>query len=1148
MNYVTDVNHNHVVDFSYAGYKGGLVDLPNVPNVDTISPVAGDNTSHIQAALDSIGNLTPDGNGIRGALFLNPGQYDVSGSIYINKSGVVLRGSGRNSDPLSNTILYSTTTSQIDFIILGSNASADSWFDSTSTPHAKIVSEYLPAGTKWIELDDATGYGLGDHVIVFHPCDSLWLESVEYGETDTDADWWPNDDLNITYKRVIAAKSGNFIKLDAPIYHEIDISTSKAYVYEHDDASNILTDIGIEDLRVDNTYTSSTDENHAWNHVCFYGVRDAWAHNLYLTHFAKSGIITRAANNVTIDNVRSRYPRSVVDGGKRYNLNVEKSSNNILFRECEATNGRHSFISNGCARASGIVFTRSESDKDYTSSEGHRWWSHGMLFDSLVFTDLNTSGRVIGLYNRGNYGTSHGWGATNSVLWNVNVQDADILVQEPPIGQNYAFGCTGGTGDVDGNGPFFNRRGYIEGTDSTAAIGSLHRTQLVQRAAFGDLPDAPARLAVADSGTYNYLTWLDIDQAESGYYVERSEDFGISYQVIDTLAASSTSYVDSSFTANSFYYRVRAFDSAQYSPYSNPVNLVLSCSNIELCINGIDDDGDGLLDCEDPDCSEFNEFTEYMAYTPFSNVVGGVGLTATYANIARIDTTYFDLRGEVIQRTGNASGQFEFSGTSGNNAKVLVINDNTNSNGDSIEFLVKWQWMYAGTNTVFTPQIYSFYITDIDGTPRVESVGAFLCDLASYSIDTATNLTPNINNQMIMYTGTENETNGPQSSVRFTYTGLGTFYSVFKHKKASSSQNAGFTLNFTDDDLSTCGMDGGDAPDSYNEADGRTYHRVTSSLYIGDTVDLDLNLIESVDADLDDGSDTDDEDGIVGTPAMINSSTYNISSLSVTNNTTDTAYLAGWMDDDCNGTFDLAERIVHVIPPVGDTSVAFTWSLTYPTLCNQVYLRLRLGTDQSQVTKASGFAKDGEIEDYIVSSGAVLPVSFVSLDAQLIEDDDVLISWVTASEYASDHFIVERSKEGDVWSFVDKVKAAGVSNVLREYSTIDRDPEYGVNYYHLLQYDLDGSFRKYGPVSVELLNENMLTVYPNPTSDFLRVRTDPSRELELTVMNTYGSPVNQSKIEQGSAEIYVGDLPSGMYTIKLCHDGDLVERAQFVKQ
>src|SRR5687768_6869201 len=55
--YPADAGGNRIPDYSHAGYKGGGVPLPAVPVVLTISPVAGDNTASIQAAIDQVGNM-----------------------------------------------------------------------------------------------------------------------------------------------------------------------------------------------------------------------------------------------------------------------------------------------------------------------------------------------------------------------------------------------------------------------------------------------------------------------------------------------------------------------------------------------------------------------------------------------------------------------------------------------------------------------------------------------------------------------------------------------------------------------------------------------------------------------------------------------------------------------------------------------------------------------------------------------------------------------------------------------------------------------------------------------------------------------------------------------------------------------------------
>ncbi|HCU52281.1 MAG TPA: hypothetical protein DGG94_21210, partial [Micromonosporaceae bacterium] len=72
---------------------GGGVALPSVAVKQTISPGTGDDGARIQAALDAVGALSPDANGLRGAVLLNTGTYEVSGSLTLARSGVVLRGS-----------------------------------------------------------------------------------------------------------------------------------------------------------------------------------------------------------------------------------------------------------------------------------------------------------------------------------------------------------------------------------------------------------------------------------------------------------------------------------------------------------------------------------------------------------------------------------------------------------------------------------------------------------------------------------------------------------------------------------------------------------------------------------------------------------------------------------------------------------------------------------------------------------------------------------------------------------------------------------------------------------------------------------------------------------------------------------------------
>src|SRR5262245_43455528 len=75
--YQPDGLGNRLFDSSGAGYKSGLVPIPNAPVKVTISPVAGDNRANIQNAINQVQALSPDANGIRGAILLNAGVYPI---------------------------------------------------------------------------------------------------------------------------------------------------------------------------------------------------------------------------------------------------------------------------------------------------------------------------------------------------------------------------------------------------------------------------------------------------------------------------------------------------------------------------------------------------------------------------------------------------------------------------------------------------------------------------------------------------------------------------------------------------------------------------------------------------------------------------------------------------------------------------------------------------------------------------------------------------------------------------------------------------------------------------------------------------------------------------------------------------------------
>jgi len=571
--YVSDEAGNHLPDYSYVGYKNGEEALPNVAVVKQISPVDGDNTAHIQAAIDEVEALTLNADGHRGALLLLPGEYPVSGSLFINSSGVILRGSGDGEDATSNTIIrgVGNVPDERTLITIGTNRKTGFGGKVRGT-RQNIISPYIPAGSRTIEVTDASVYSVGDNIIIKHPSTAAWIEAVENGGTGTDAPWNPGE-INMVFNRYITRIEGNKIQVATPIYDILDRSLSQSYVYTYDGTSQ-LKECGIENLRIFVESSGATGRNHIKTCIHMVGVDNSWVKGVTALRMSYSGVKFDEATRCSVIDTEVLDMHGPIFGGWRYNFNVVDFCSNILFDNCKASNGRHTFVSNGASGVNGVVFTNSSSTKDYTRSESHRRWGQGMLWDNISWRDTNSYG-VLGLYNRGSYGTGHGWTLTNGVAWNIDAPTKQIIIQKPPIGQNYAIGCNA---TVNGEGPFDKPEGYIEGTGENLRIQSLYSEQLEDRITNGILPDTPGKLlpnnyVFTNSEHYLELTWQDVSIEEVDYILERSSD-GAIFQTIAILPANTETYTDTDLQQANYFYRLKARNTIGVSPASNTVQTI----------------------------------------------------------------------------------------------------------------------------------------------------------------------------------------------------------------------------------------------------------------------------------------------------------------------------------------------------------------------------------------------------------------------------------------------------------------------------------------------------------------------------------------------------------------------------------------------
>ncbi|WP_433518070.1 hypothetical protein ACQP2T_22525 [Nonomuraea sp. CA-143628] len=479
--YTEDADRNRVPDFSHAGYHNGERPPPRLRVVKTIRPVEGDNTAHIQAALDEIAAL-PEHR--RGALLLLPGRYPVSGTIYVRSSRTVLRGSGDGEDPAENTVIMATAAGPADrtVIVAGGEGPVNwsAWRGEVPGTRTDIVSDFVQVGARTFEVADARALRPGDNVIVFHPCSEGWLKAIDYGGHDTGRPWYV-DEEPILYNRYITDVTGNRVTIDAPVLNHLNRSLSQSYLYKTDRAG-VVTEVGVERLRVDVEFAGDpfAEKSAVQNAIRIFRAEDAWIRDCTALRFWQVGMEAWEATRVTVDNCRALEPTgSTSAGGNRYNFCAHPFAQLVLFKDCHATKARHSFICNGAASNSGIVFLRGTSEETYNTSEGHRRWNTGLLYDGHREVNPHRT-LTLGLYNRGWWGTSHGWSAAHSVAWGCDMSGTQIVVQKPPTAQNYVVGARNAV--VNADGPFAQPIGHVEGVgESALQIPSLYTAQLHER-------------------------------------------------------------------------------------------------------------------------------------------------------------------------------------------------------------------------------------------------------------------------------------------------------------------------------------------------------------------------------------------------------------------------------------------------------------------------------------------------------------------------------------------------------------------------------------------------------------------------------------------------------------------------------------------
>lgn len=523
--YLPDYRGNTVPDYSNAGYGGGGVPLPNVPVRIVLEPsddVSSDDTERIQRAVEMLGRIPADAEGLRGAVLLKAGTYRISRPIRIEYDGVVIRGEGDGHESIRE---------------FGQPLGPDNWFDyaQSESPEAgvtkvvatwvsdsynkndalfeigggnievgaevAITDQYVPAGARTLHLADVSGFAPGDNILIRRAVNAAWAQDLRM-DVITEApgllsanQWARNGKVERAYtdvcqERTVAAVdlAAGTVTLVEPVVDPLDrkygISTAARF-----SSARRVAHAGVENLQLISRFSKKgtaqnsafgvdykfyDDECHAQVGVRLGNAENVWVRRLTSYHIDVAVSVSGGVRWATVQDVNCLEPVSGTGGERRYSF-TNSGGTLVLNQRNYARFTRHGFIVMGNVMGPN-VFLADRTDYQFDANEPHLRWSTGGLYD-------NVKGRIY-VQNRWNNGTAHGWSGANYTLYN---NEGKFIISQSPLAANYLFGQSDAAdrlpfvmAEVDpGNVPNYKACEYSVGRKMTPQ--SLYLQQLRDR-------------------------------------------------------------------------------------------------------------------------------------------------------------------------------------------------------------------------------------------------------------------------------------------------------------------------------------------------------------------------------------------------------------------------------------------------------------------------------------------------------------------------------------------------------------------------------------------------------------------------------------------------------------------------------------------
>ena len=169
----------------------------------------------------------------------------------------------------------------------------------------------------------------------------------------------------------------------------------------------------------------------------------------------------------------------------------------------------------------------------------------------------------------------------------------------------------------------------------------------------------------------------------------------------------------------------------------------------------------------------------------------------------------------------------------------------------------------------------------------------------------------------------------------------------------------------------------------------------------------------------------------------------------------------------------------------------------------------------------------------------ILPIELIEFSGIDYGNQNVKLSWKTATEINNDRFEIYHSIDGVTWSLLEKVKGAGNSSIIQNYTYYHNNTNPHINYYKLKQVDFNGGTANSSIIAVHVKSKiDLISIYPNPSNDFIKI-DGIQTNFNWVIYNLHGIEIKNG-FGEINQPIIVTELSEGLYFIQLMLSNQII--------